>query len=140
MSDRVIVLLYSLCLICSLPHHLPSQGEKGPIGPAGRDGVQGPVGLPGAAGSIGVPGEDGDKASNHRDISITYSNYWVYHVRRYHNAHFKPLVTKAFVVDFLGLQGEVGEHGQKGAKGGKGEHVRDITAILLLSVPYLYCV
>lgn len=85
---------------CSLPHHLPSQGEKGPIGPAGRDGVQGPVGLPGAAGSIGVPGEDGDKASNHRDISITYSNCCVYHVKRYHNAHFKHLLTKAFLVDF----------------------------------------
>ena len=42
----------------------PVQGEKGPIGPAGRDGVQGPVGLPGPAGSPGVPGEDGDKASN----------------------------------------------------------------------------
>lgn len=37
------------------------KGEKGPIGPAGRDGVQGPVGLPGPAGSPGVPGEDGDK-------------------------------------------------------------------------------
>ena len=27
------------------------QGEKGPIGPTGRDGVQGPVGLPGPAGT-----------------------------------------------------------------------------------------
>lgn len=41
----------------------PTQGEKGPIGPAGRDGVQGPVGLPGPAGSPGVPGEDGDKVT-----------------------------------------------------------------------------
>lgn len=39
------------------------KGEKGPIGPAGRDGVQGPVGLPGPAGPSGIPGEDGDKAS-----------------------------------------------------------------------------
>lgn len=37
------------------------QGEKGPIGPPGRDGIQGPVGLPGPAGPLGVPGEDGDK-------------------------------------------------------------------------------
>lgn len=37
------------------------QGEKGPIGPTGRDGVQGPVGLPGPAGPPGVAGEDGDK-------------------------------------------------------------------------------
>uniref|UniRef100_A0A672YZK6 Collagen, type XI, alpha 1b n=1 Tax=Sphaeramia orbicularis TaxID=375764 RepID=A0A672YZK6_9TELE len=36
-------------------------GEKGPMGPAGRDGIQGPVGLPGSAGPQGPPGEDGDK-------------------------------------------------------------------------------
>lgn len=40
------------------------QGEKGPIGPTGRDGVQGPVGLPGPAGPPGVAGEDGDKVTN----------------------------------------------------------------------------
>nr|ABQ01985.1 collagen Type XI Alpha2 [Salmo salar]ABQ59674.1 collagen type XI [Salmo salar] len=99
-------------------------GEKGPIGPAGRDGVQGPVGLPGAAGSIGVPGEDGDKASNHRDISITYSNCCVYHVKRYHNAHFKHLLTKAFLVDFWdyrGADGELGARGQQGPFGAKGD-------------------
>lgn len=49
-----------LCLSCYLfPCFL--QGEKGPMGPTGRDGVQGPVGLPGPAGPPGVAGEDGDK-------------------------------------------------------------------------------
>lgn len=38
-----------------------AQGEKGPMGPAGRDGIQGPTGLPGSAGPQGPPGEDGDK-------------------------------------------------------------------------------
>lgn len=40
------------------------QGEKGPVGPAGRDGLPGPAGLPGAAGPSGPPGEDGDKVLN----------------------------------------------------------------------------
>lgn len=54
------------------------KGEKGPIGPAGRDGVQGPVGLPGPAGPLGVPGEDGDKVSTLRDnlhTNISASNH-----------------------------------------------------------------
>lgn len=38
-----------------------AQGEKGPMGPAGRDGIQGPTGLPGSGGPQGPPGEDGDK-------------------------------------------------------------------------------
>lgn len=38
-----------------------SQGEKGPIGPAGQDGDQGPVGMPGSTGPAGPPGDDGDK-------------------------------------------------------------------------------
>lgn len=37
------------------------QGEKGDVGPAGRDGIQGPIGLPGSGGPQGPPGEDGDK-------------------------------------------------------------------------------
>ena len=37
------------------------QGERGPIGHAGKDGEQGPLGLPGPAGPAGPPGEDGDK-------------------------------------------------------------------------------
>lgn len=56
-NDEYQLLISLFCLS-------PAQGEKGPIGPAGRDGVQGPVGLPGPAGTAGVPGEDGDKASS----------------------------------------------------------------------------
>ena len=45
------------------------QGEKGSVGPAGRDGEMGPVGLLGPAGSPGPSGEDGDK------VVVLYSQY-----------------------------------------------------------------
>lgn len=50
------------------------QGEKGPIGPAGRDGLQGPVGLPGAAGPPGISGEDGDKVRFMYEYSVFSPN------------------------------------------------------------------
>lgn len=38
-----------------------SQGDRGPMGPSGRDGILGPMGLPGPAGPPGLAGEDGYK-------------------------------------------------------------------------------
>lgn len=87
------------------------QGEKGPIGPTGRDGVQGPVGLPGPAGPPGVAGEDGDK------VRETY---------RYvqSSLHLRLLTSDLNLICISPLlQGEVGDPGQKGTKGNKGEHV-----------------
>lgn len=51
-----------------------AQGEKGPMGPAGRDGIQGPTGLPGSGGPQGPPGEDGDKVKAW--ISGTLQSEW----------------------------------------------------------------
>lgn len=45
----------------SAPFLFVYKGEKGTIGPAGRDGELGPTGLPGVIGPPGPPGEDGDK-------------------------------------------------------------------------------
>lgn len=66
--------MFTVCLLrisntdCIEAHRLKKhhiiQGEKGPVGPAGRDGIQGPVGLPGPAGPPGTSGEDGDKVSD----------------------------------------------------------------------------
>lgn len=47
------------------------QGEKGDVGPAGRDGIQGPIGLPGSAGPQGQPGEDGDKVKSTCECTCT---------------------------------------------------------------------
>lgn len=63
------------------------QGEKGPVGPAGRDGIQGPVGLPGPAGSVGVPGEDGDKV---RDLFTST-----------HNQNISPWLQWLFVLKIM---------------------------------------
>ena len=52
------------------------QGEKGPIGPTGRDGVQGPVGLPGPAGPPGVAGEDGDKVREPEPTGVSVISPW----------------------------------------------------------------
>lgn len=58
-----------LDLVCNSVS-LVFQGEKGPIGPGGRDGLQGPVGLPGAAGPPGISGEDGDKVRFMYEYSV----------------------------------------------------------------------
>lgn len=63
------------------------QGEKGPVGPAGRDGIQGPVGLPGPAGPSGVPGEDGDKV---RDLFTST-----------HNQNISPWLQWLFVLKIM---------------------------------------
>lgn len=93
------------------------QGEKGPVGPSGRDGVQGPVGLPGPAGPLGVPGEDGDKVRTNLPLLI---------IRRLIPGSVQwQFLLKLILFNFS--QGEVGEHGHKGAKGAKGEHVSGYT-------------
>lgn len=116
MSSALVFVVHLFVLFSS------AQGEKGPIGPAGRDGVQGPVGLPGPAGSPGIPGEDGDKACHSTVLKYIFvsASKTVLINRNTKTSALWFLMNKYMFCD---KQGEVGEPGQKGAKGGKGEHV-----------------